>query len=221
PYAFGSWVTELSDRGRSSMWQNGLETLAKIHQIDLAMHDVSRIPASAENASPAQCELDKYNALFTHDIRQRMSPVFGRAVDYVNANAPSGGVRRLCWGDARVGNIIWKDLQPVGVIDWEMANIGDPVQEISWWYWVDYVNSVGLGVKRLGGLPSLRELYENWHAITGLPTEHSDYYDLFSLVRYGIILENKFVAMENAGARIIDNFCVPIVEQQLVKLELK
>jgi aminoglycoside phosphotransferase (APT) family kinase protein len=220
PYAFGSWVTELSARERATMWQNGLETLAKIHQIDLANHDVSQIPVSATSASPAQCELDKYNAMFSDAVRQRMPAAFARVVDYINANAPSGGDRRLCWGDARVGNIIWKDLKPAAVIDWEMVNIGDPVQEVAWWYWIDYVNSVGLGLERLQGLPSLGELYASWHALTGLSTEHSDYYDLFALVRYAIILEKKFIAMESAGLGTIDNFCVPIVEQQFKKLGL-
>ncbi|CAA0119775.1 Putative aminoglycoside phosphotransferase [Halioglobus japonicus] len=218
PYAFGSWVTELTANERATMWRNGLQALAKIHQIDLASVDVSDIPVSHEDDSPAQCELDKYNAMFTDEIRKRMPATFGRAVEYLNANAPKGGEQHLCWGDSRVGNIIWKDLKPAAVIDWEMVNIGDPVQEVSWWYWIDYVNSVGLGVERLEGLPSLRELYDSWHAITGFSTEHSDYYDLFALVRYGIILEKKLVAMESAGLGTIGNFCVPIAEQQLEKL---
>jgi aminoglycoside phosphotransferase (APT) family kinase protein len=158
--------------------------------------------------------------MFSDAVRQRMPAAFARVVDYINANAPSGGDRRLCWGDARVGNIIWKDLKPAAVIDWEMVNIGDPVQEVAWWYWIDYVNSVGLGLERLQGLPSLGELYASWHALTGLSTEHSDYYDLFALVRYAIILEKKFIAMESAGLGTIDNFCVPIVEQQFKKLGL-
>jgi aminoglycoside phosphotransferase (APT) family kinase protein len=96
-----------------------------------------------------------------------------------------------------------------------MAGIGDPLQDVSWWYWIDYVNSVGFGLERLGGLPTLAEMYEQWHALTGLPTHYSNYYDLFSVVRFGIILENKLAAMEKAGLGTIDNFCLPFVEQQL------
>ena len=54
PFAFGSWVTELSDGERSTMWRNGLETLAKIHQINLDDYDISGIPASADRNRPAQ-----------------------------------------------------------------------------------------------------------------------------------------------------------------------
>jgi aminoglycoside phosphotransferase (APT) family kinase protein len=65
--------------------------------------------------------------------------------------------------------------------------------DVSWWYWVDYVNSVGLGVERLTGLPERTELYRQWQELTGLPTDDSPYYDLFNVVRYAIILEKKFL----------------------------
>lgn len=217
PYAFGSWVTELTDAQRTTQWRNGLETLASIHQINIAASKVSGIPESAKNASPAQYEIDKFRALITPDIRGRLPAVVLQAVDYVADNAPQDGPRRLCWGDSRPGNVIWKDLQPNAVIDWEMASIGDPLQDVSWWYWIDYINCLGLGVPRLGGLPSLKEVYQQWHELTGLPILHSDYYDLFTVVRFAIILEKKFFSLEKAGIGVIDNYSIPFVEQQLTK----
>ncbi len=180
------------------------------------MHPANTVPC-AENASPVQHELDKFNLLITDDLRTTMEPMLARAVDYINENAPQDGVRRLCWGDSRVGNVIWKNLEPNAVIDWEMAGIGDPVQDVSWWYWIDYINCLGLGVPRLGGLPSLEEVYQQWHELTGLPILHSDYYDLFTVVRFAIILEKKFFSLEKAGIGIIDNYAIPFVEQQLAK----
>jgi len=215
PYAFGSWVTELSDDQRQTMWRNGIATLAKVHQINLGDYDVSGVRVSPEGGSPAQHEIDKFNTMFTDDIRERMPAVVADAMAYINDNAPADGVKRLCWGDSRPGNIIWKDLSPAAVIDWEMASIGDPVQDVSWWYWIDYINCVGLGVERLGGLPSLEEIYQQWHSITGLSLAHADYYDLFNITRYAVILQRKFVSMEKAGLGSIDNFVLPFLEQQL------
>jgi len=215
PYAFGSWVTELGDEERATQWRNGLETLAKIHQIDMSGRDISRLPRAADDEAPARQELDKFNDLVSDDIRDRLGETLLAAVDYLNANAPAQGPRRLCWGDARPGNIIWKDLQPQAVIDWEMASLADPLQEVSWWYWIDYVNSVGLGAQRPGGLPALEEIYQQWHELTGLPVDDAAYYDLFALTRYAIILERKFLAMEQEGMGRIDNFCTPFVEERL------
>lgn len=219
PYAFGSWVTELSDDERRTMWQNGVATLAKIHQINLAKYDVSGVRVSSAGDSPAQHELDKFNAMFTNEIRDRMPAVVAEAMAYINENAPTDGVKRLCWGDSRPGNVIWKDLAPAAVIDWEMASIGDPVQDVSWWFWIDYINSLGLGVERLGGLPSLHEIYTQWHSITGLSLKHADYYDMFSITRYAVILERKFMSLEKAGLGSIDNFVLPFLEAQLAKCQ--
>jgi aminoglycoside phosphotransferase (APT) family kinase protein len=213
PYCFGSWVTELSDDERLTMWQNGVAAMAKIHQINLDAYDVSGLRVSPEGGSPAQHEIDKFNKMFDDDIKSRMPTVVTEAMKYINEQAPADGVKCLCWGDSRVG------LAPAAVIDWEMASIGDPVQDVSWWYWIDYANCVGLGLERLGGLPSLEKIYAQWHSITGLSLEHTDFYDLFSVVRYAIILEKKFVAMEKMGLDSIDNYVVQFVEQQLAKCQ--
>ena len=217
PYAFGSWVTELTADERSTMWRNGMATLARIHQIKLEDYDVSGLRVSPDGGSPAQHEIDKFNTMFTDEIRGRMPAVVAEAMAYLNESAPVDGVKRLCWGDSRVGNIIWKDLAPVAVIDWEMASISDPIQDVSWWYWIDYINSVGLGIERLSGLPSLEDIYSQWHDITGLSLEHADYYDLFNITRYAVILERKFQALEKAGIGLIDNFTLPFLEAQLAK----
>jgi aminoglycoside phosphotransferase (APT) family kinase protein len=201
------------------MWENGVATLAKIHQINLADYDVSGVRVSPEGQSPIQHEIDKFNTMFSDDIRDRMPPVVAQAMQYINEYAPASGVKRLCWGDSRPGNIIWKDLVPVAVIDWEMASIGDPVQDVSWWYWIDYTLSIGLGLERLGGLPSLEDIYAQWHSITGLSLEHADYYDLFNITRFAVVIEKKYVAMEKAGSGPPStNFVVTFVEQQLAKM---
>ncbi len=162
PYAFGSWVTELSDSERETMWNNGLDTLANIHTIDMQQHNIRGLPRSADNAPPIQHEIDKLNSLVTNDISDRISPILVHALRYLNDNIPATGTRRLCWGDSRPGNIIWRDLKPAAVIDWEMASIADPLLDVSWWYWVDYINCVGLGNDRsesvsAGGCGSTRD----------------------------------------------------------------
>lgn len=218
PWAFGSWVTELSDEQRATQWRNGLETLASIHSIDPGQYDLPRLPRSAPHQAPSQQELDKFNAMVTEEERARLAEPVLQALDYLNANLPAQGPRRLCWGDARPGNIIWQDLRPNAVIDWEMASVADPLQEVAWWYWIDYINCVGLGAERPGGLPELQDIYDQWQALTGLPTDHAAYFDLFAVVRYAIILERKFLAMQRAGHDRLNNFVNPFVEQQLARV---
>ena len=38
----------------------------------------------------------------------------------------------VSWGDARIGNIIYRDFEPVAVLDWEMAGLGPPALDLGW-----------------------------------------------------------------------------------------
>lgn len=193
PYAFGSWVTELSEEQRSTMWRNGLAALAAIHRINIDPLTIENLPRSGPGESILQHEIDKFAAMLDGDVAESIAPVVLEGLACVKEHAPMSGHLGLCWGDSRVGNVIWRDLRPAAIIDWEMASLCDPLLDVSWWYWIDYINSVGLGVQRLSGLPELEDLYRQWSELTGLPTDNSRYYDLFNVVRYAIILEKKFL----------------------------
>ena len=36
------------------------------------------------------------------------------------------------WGDARVGNTLYRDFTPVAVLDWEMATVGPREVDLAW-----------------------------------------------------------------------------------------
>jgi aminoglycoside phosphotransferase (APT) family kinase protein len=177
------------------MWKNGLETMAKIHQIDIDKYDFPNLPRSAANEPPAAYEIARYEGMLELGMRPNADPIILEAWDYLKKNMPATGSRRLCWGDSRPGNVIWKDLVPVAMIDWEIAGIGDPLTDLAWWFWVDHCNSVGLGAEKMTGVPDYNEAYEHWHKITGLPIDDIAYYELFVLVRFSIIMERKLVHM--------------------------
>ncbi|XGU18600.1 phosphotransferase [Rhodococcus sp. 3Y1] len=38
----------------------------------------------------------------------------------------------LCWGDSRIGNVIYRDFEPAAVLDWEMATLGPRELDLGW-----------------------------------------------------------------------------------------
>ena len=44
----------------------------------------------------------------------------------------SGAEAVLCWGDSRIGNVMYRDFEPVAVLDWEMAALGPREMDLSW-----------------------------------------------------------------------------------------
>ena len=63
------------------------------------------------------------------------SPLVERALAWLESHVPSAeqqGDPVLCWGDARIGNVLYRDLEPVAVLDWEMVTLGPRELDLSW-----------------------------------------------------------------------------------------
>jgi len=214
PFSATGWLKdEASASDRETMWRKGLEVVAAIHCIDLGKYDLSRLPrATADEPILAQ-ELRTFGSMFKPELRREIDPLVLEGWELLEASVPQDAEAALCWGDSRVGNVIFRDSEPVAILDWEMANISDPRTDLAWWIWIDRCNSEGLGLERLAGLPAPMDVYERWHEITGRSIDEIAWFELFAVVRYAIILELKFIAMREANSELgnIPNFTVQFI----------
>ncbi len=139
-----------------------------------------------------------------------------RALAWLEANQPADEPTVLCWGDARMGNIIFKDSldEVAAVLDWEMATLGNPVQDIAWYNYLDSTFAEGLGMPRLAGLPSYEDSVALWEAESGFSARDYGYYLIFAGMRYGLILSRIMLAT-GQDAEIEGNFAVKLLEKHL------
>ena len=214
PFHAAGWVKdEISATDRETMWRKGLDILGAIHRIDLEKYDLSRLPRAAAGEPILAQELRTFGSIFKPELRASIDPLILEGWELLEASAPGDGEPALCWGDSRVGNVVFRDSRPVAILDWEMANISDPRTDLAWWIWVDRCNSEGVGLERLAGLPAPAEAYQQWHELTGRSIDGIAWFELFTVVRYGIILELKFIAMREANPDFgnIPNFTVQFI----------
>ena len=141
------------------------------------------------------------------------------ALDWLEANQPRDEMTRLCWGDSRIGNIIFTEdcASVAAVLDWEMAVLGNPVQDLAWYCYIDSTFAEGLGMPRLEGLPSYESTVERWHAATGYPVDTFDYYTVFAGMRYGLILSRIMLAT-GQESEIQGNFACQLLQRTLDKV---
>ena len=118
--------------------------------------------------------------------RAERHPDIAQALDYLEANKPEENQTALCWGDSRLANEIFDGLECAAVLDWEMARIGDPVQDLAWWLASDRCFSEGLELERLPGIPSHEETVARWKEATGLDTSNLAYYSILALARFSM-----------------------------------
>jgi len=202
PMAIAGWVKDdLTPDERAKMWRNGQDVLPRIHGIDLDAHRdaLERLPRARPDEPVVAQEIRTFDSMFKPDLRETVDPVILEGWEQLASTPPESEAPALCWGDSRPGNVIFRDLEPVAILDWEMANVSDPLTDLAWWVWIDKCNSEGLGVERLPGLPTPAEIYDRWQRATGRSIRNLPWFELFAVVRYAVILELKFRAMRESN----------------------
>ncbi|MEM9606822.1 MAG: phosphotransferase family protein [Actinomycetota bacterium] len=105
---------------RSRFATDAGHAVAKIHTVDPAqvpgLEDVDQIARYRE-------VLDELGA---------PHPTFELAFRWLERNRPPSTGTTLVHGDFRLGNVIVADDHLAAVIDWELAHIGDPAEDLGW-----------------------------------------------------------------------------------------
>jgi aminoglycoside phosphotransferase (APT) family kinase protein len=115
---------ELAEARRRLARQCG-QALARIHALDPA-----GLPAGLRRA-PAAAERAHYAA--QHRARGWAKPVFELALRWLGDHLPPEPARlRLVHGDFRNGNLIVDAHGLRAVLDWELAHLGDPMEDLGW-----------------------------------------------------------------------------------------
>ena len=86
------------------------------------------------------------------------SPLLERSFEWLEENWPAeaaAGEPVLLWGDSRVGNVLYRDFQPVAVLDWEMVTLGPREIDVAWMIFAHIVFQELTGLAGLPGLPEV------------------------------------------------------------------
>lgn len=114
-------------------------------------------------------------------------PVFDLAFRWLEQNAPAPLENyRLVHGDYRNGNIIFGSEGVRAVLDWEVAHIGDPAEDLAWistppWRFGEIDRPVG-------GLGSRQQLFEAYEAACGerVDSARVHYWEVLGSLRWGV-----------------------------------
>ena len=89
----------------------------------------------------------------------------------------------LCWGDSRIGNVMFRDFEPVGVLDWEMAAIGPREMDVSWIVFAHRSSSRSPRCSEMPGMPHfLREedVVATYAELTGVQLGDLTWYHVYN-----------------------------------------
>ncbi len=193
PYVFTGWLLEAAPQDRARLQRATVKILAELHSIP-----------DPRSAFPSLCPPPGVSALRWHVDRQHRYyrwalagdglriPVIERTLAWLEEHWPADpGPDVLSWGDARIGNVIYRDFEPVAVLDWEMAALGPRELDVGWLlfmhrFFQDIAEFLGAA-----GLPDLlrrSEVEASYAELTGYRARDLDFYLVYAALRHAIIM---------------------------------
>jgi len=164
---------------------------ARIHDVDLTAPSLAflraREPSGQDPRRYAMAEIDKYRQILAAFSCDHPYPLLQLTARWLEQNAP--GVLRpaLVHGDYRVGNVMFDERGLTAVLDWELAHVGDAVEDLGWLC----VRTWRFGNDDLaaGGLCSREELLAHYREEGGADVEpsHLLFWELFGNWKWAII----------------------------------
>jgi aminoglycoside phosphotransferase (APT) family kinase protein len=114
-------------------------------------------------------------------------PAFELALRWLERNRPPSTGRAVVHGDFRTGNLLIDESQVVAVLDWELAHLGDPLEDLGWFC----VRAWRFGNDALpaGGFGSREELWAAYEAAGGVPVDPAAarWWEVYGTLRWGTI----------------------------------
>ena len=154
------------------------EAIAKIHNVDI--NNFSFLPKK-----PAEDQLEDLYS--TYQSFEQPSPVFEYAYLWLKEQDFGNFQESLVHGDFRLGNIIVNAEGLQSIIDWELAHIGNPLQDLGWVCGNSW--RFGKNDKVVGGFGELEDLLEGYNSVSKLKVnkEMVRCWQVFGTFRWGVI----------------------------------
>jgi aminoglycoside phosphotransferase (APT) family kinase protein len=207
PYHTQGWLMDQDPELRRTIWLNGVAAMAKVHRLDYRDFDLTFLDEPDLGPTPIEQHINLYEQHIDWGLERRRFPLLDTALGWLRDNLPSDEPTGLTWGDARISNMIFRGADCVAVLDWEMARLGNPVQDIALWLVMDDCLSEGIGVPRLEGLPDEAETLSHWERVSGRRAEALPllFYKIFGAFCFTFVMARVMTREKQQGTMPADN----------------
>jgi aminoglycoside phosphotransferase (APT) family kinase protein len=172
--------------------------LAAIHGMDI---ERSALRPPRDPSSFVTDQVSGYEQLLDgYDVAR---PVLELAMRWLRTHQPTLHEPTVVHGDFRVGNLIVGDDGVRAVLDWELAHVGDPAEDLGWLC----VRSWRFGGHgRVGGIGSTTDLLAGYTAAGGRNLTEDDvrYWEVFGNLRWAVICVAQAFAHLNGDHRSVE-----------------
>jgi aminoglycoside phosphotransferase (APT) family kinase protein len=176
-----------------------IEALAEIHGVDWR---AVGLEGFGKPTGYLERQLRRFGGLWELN-RTREIPAVERVGKWLAENMPQSGGATIVHGDFRLGNTIFAPGAPArlaGVLDWEMATIGDPLADLGYlcMMWTEAGDPAGglrealATVTRREGFPTREELIGLYEQRTGRSMQDLRWYTTLAVWKSVVFMEGNY-----------------------------
>ena len=181
-------IPSMTNTDRTEIYKNKNKTLAKLHSVDykkIGLEDYGK-PGNYVARQVSRWS-KQYRASETDNIE-----AMNNLIDWLPKNIPDDDETTIVHGDYRLDNMILKNNEVVGILDWELSTLGHPIADfsyhcLSWRTQEAFWDEAKL--KELG-IPSEREYMEMYCENSGKDlSKNWEFYMAFNMFKIAGILQ--------------------------------
>jgi aminoglycoside phosphotransferase (APT) family kinase protein len=195
PYTFGgNWFADAPAERQRELQDATVGVLAKLHSIPNAERTFPFLAQAAEGETALRRHFNWVQSWYDFAVPDiGRSSLLERTFGWLQDHWPDETTARepvLLWGDARVGNVLYRDFQPVAVLDWEMVTLGPRELDIAWMIYAHMVFQELAGLATLPGLPEVmreQDVRATYQRLTGVEVGDLRWFYVYSGVMWACV----------------------------------
>jgi aminoglycoside phosphotransferase (APT) family kinase protein len=194
-YNVQGWLREEPARTQAKGHASVLEAMSRVHAVPVTPDalDVLRRPAGVGLA----VELDWYRDYLMWATDNELPAEVSALLTWCAERLPpTDGHDVVSWGDARLGNVVFRDdMSVAALLDWEMATACPAELDIGWYLGFRAQIRARTGVTaptELPGFPDREAVIAQYETLLGRPLINIEWFEAFAMLRLaGALLSTK------------------------------
>jgi aminoglycoside phosphotransferase (APT) family kinase protein len=165
--------------------------LASLHKVDVARLSSAALPLPISGEDCVRQALEPLLKLH-RELGGRHDPLIEFSLRWLEANKPDHlDAFALVHGDIGPGNFLFKEGRVTGIVDWEMAHIGDPMEDIA-------RICIRCMSTPMGDIAALLQVYEQ-HIGQAVDRQRVAYYSLLTLVKSVLLIRSSLASSQGSA----------------------
>lgn len=204
-YNLDSWLSNASRADQARLQEASIGILARLHAIPEPEKRFAHLLGDWPGDTALRRHVAKRWHWYQYAARDAgRSEIVEKGFAWLENHWPADSPTVFCWGDSRIGNVMYRDFEPVAVLDWEMAGVGPAETELGWMIYLHQMFEQMLSRYGFPGMPHFmrsEDAAATYEQLTGHSPRDLDWYITYSAVQLGIVFLRTGIRSVRFGER--------------------